>query len=204
MASRLRAKAVVFDVDGVLVEIRFPTVLPATLGITAADAKEFFDGPFLQCLVGEVHLSDALPTYLDRWGWGGTLEEFATLWFETESHINQPMLSLADRLRERGIECYLASTQEQVRARQLEKLLGVGQRFTKAFFSCDLKCKKPEQRFFEYIARDIGHSPQDILLVDDQQANVDGAVAAGWNAVRYCIGAKEVNLLASCLGARDV
>jgi putative hydrolase of the HAD superfamily len=199
MATTVRA--VVFDVDGVLVEIKFPIALPTMLGITREDAMEFYDGPFLKCLVGEADLSCVLPAYLDRWNWAGTFQEFVARWFEIESSINRPVLSLVDRLRSKGIRCYLASTQEQMRASHLKALLGVGERFEKAFFSCFLGCKKPDQRFFDAVTQDIGLLPEAILLVDDHQANVESAKAMGWNAVRYRIGADDLHALTSAIGA---
>src|SRR5271165_4695598 len=119
MASTIRA--VVFDVDGVLVEVRFPTILPDALGISSNDAKEFFSGPFLNCLLGCADLRDALPPYLTKWKWKGSFEEFADFWFEIDSLIHYPALELADRLRAQRLRCFIASTQEELRAEYLEK-----------------------------------------------------------------------------------
>ena len=180
-------RAVVFDVDGVLVEVRFPTVLRDTLRVSPNDADEFFAGPFVNCLMGTAQLRDVLPPYLTKWRWTGSFEEFTDFWFEIEFHVH-PTLALANRLRANGLRCFLASTQEHLRAAYLEKKLGVGERFEKAFFSCRLGCRKPDPIFFRAVTAEIGLRPNEILLLDDQALNVEGATAVGWHAVHFRIG----------------
>jgi putative hydrolase of the HAD superfamily len=181
-------RAVVFDVDGVLVEVRFPTVLAGALRVSPAAADEFFAGPFVNCLMGTAQLRDVLPPFLAKWRWKGSFEEFTDFWFEVESHVHYPTLDLADRLRAKGMRCFLASTQEQLRAEYLEKKLGVGERFEKAFFSCRLGCRKPDLKFYTAVTAEIGLRPSEILLLDDQLSNVEGAAAVGWHGAHFCIG----------------
>src|SRR6266511_915224 len=101
MSGASDIRAVVFDVDGVLVDVTFPRVLPDALKISSNDANEFFSGPFLDCLTGGARLSDVLPSYLAKWKWQGSFEEFTAFWFEIESHVHYPTLGLADRTRRR-------------------------------------------------------------------------------------------------------
>ena len=57
--------------------------------------------------------------------------------------------------------------------------------FRKEFLSCRMKMLKPSREIFEAAAAEIGLPPEEILFVDDSQRNVDGARAAGWQAVLY-------------------
>jgi putative hydrolase of the HAD superfamily len=199
MGAASDIRAVVFDVDNVLVEVRFPTVLTDALKISSKDASEFFAGPFLDCLVGAAQLRDVLPPYLAKWNWKGSFDEFTDFWFEVESHVHSPMLELADRLRANGLRCFLASTQEHLRAQYLEKRLGVGERFEEAFFSCRLGCQKPDRKFYAAVTAEIGLLPKEIFLLDDQSSNIEGAVAMGWQATHFCIG-DDVNALLPSFG----
>jgi putative hydrolase of the HAD superfamily len=201
MGAASDIRAVVFDVDGVLVEVRFPTVLLDALKISASDTNEFFSGPFLDCLMGRTQLREVLPPYLAKWRWKGSFEEFTDFWFETESHIHHPTLELADRLSANGLRCFLASTQEHLRAEYLEKRLGVGNRFEKAFFSCRLGCRKPDPKFYVAVATEIGLPPGQILLLDDQGPNVEAAQAMGWRAAIFRIG-DDLNALLPSFGLR--
>jgi len=180
--------AVVFDVDGVLVDVRFPRVLRQSLGISQSDAAEFFEGPFERCLIGVSDLRHELPPFLEKWKWTGSFEEFLDFWFDEESHLNEPVLDAADRLRSRGLRCFLASTQESYRAGFLEQRLAVGTRFEKAFFSCRLGCRKPNPAFFLAVTSEIGLRPAEILLLDDDNANVESAMRVGWQATQFRIG----------------
>lgn len=57
--------------------------------------------------------------------------------------------------------------------------------FRKEFISSRMKMMKPSREIFEAAAAEIGLPPEKILFVDDSQRNVDGARAAGWQAVLY-------------------
>ncbi len=188
MATRTNIRAVVFDIDGVLIDVRFPTVLPSALGISASVTNEFFAGPFTDCLLGKKDLREVIPPYLAQWGWGRTLDDFLEFWFEVESHVHNPLLALADQLHASGRRCLLASTQERYRAHYLEDLLGLGERFDGAFFSCRLGCQKPDPDFYAAVIRQIGLHPAEVFLIDDNAANVIGAKAMGWNAALFRIG----------------
>ena len=60
--------------------------------------------------------------------------------------------------------------------------------FRKEFLSCRMKLLKPSREIFDAAAAEIGFPPAEILFVDDSQKNVDGAVAAGWQAALYVQG----------------
>ena len=57
--------------------------------------------------------------------------------------------------------------------------------FRKEFLSCRMKMLKPSREIFDAAAAEIGVPPGEILFVDDSRRNVDGALAAGWQAVLY-------------------
>lgn len=60
--------------------------------------------------------------------------------------------------------------------------------FKKEFISSRMKLLKPSREIFDAAAAEIGLLPSEILFVDDSQKNVDGALAAGWQAVLYTQG----------------
>lgn len=55
--------------------------------------------------------------------------------------------------------------------------------FRRVFVSSDIGMRKPEARAFHHVAREIGVAPQNILFFDDLLENVEGARAAGLQAV---------------------
>lgn len=72
--------------------------------------------------------------------------------------------------------------------------------FRKEFISSRMKMLKPSREIFDAAAAEIGLPPAEILFVDDSQTNVDGALAAGWQAVYYQQGTDLRACLSGYLG----
>ena len=188
MSGTTDIHAVAFDVDGVLVRLRFPRELPRVLGKSAVATKPFFEGPFLKCLLGEADLRDELPPYLEAWQWAGSLDEFLAFWFTADSDLHEPCIEFIDRLRATGRPCYLASTQEKHRAAYLMMQMGLGRHVDGSFFSCHVGLRKPDPKYYRLVQTGIGVAPQEILFLDDHESNVVAARQAGWRAVRFTAG----------------
>lgn len=69
---------------------------------------------------------------------------------------------------------------QRVWSKQFENALGV---FDRVFVSCEMGARKPEREAFEMISRAISVPLERILFFDDTPANVEGASAAGLQAV---------------------
>ncbi|MBR4735871.1 MAG: HAD family phosphatase [Bacteroidales bacterium] len=70
--------------------------------------------------------------------------------------------------------------------------------FKDQFISSDLKLMKPSPEFYTYVIQRIGLPPQEILFIDDNKANVDGARAVGLDARLYNPGTDLGLLLSDC------
>ncbi|MES1949286.1 HAD family hydrolase [Salinisphaera sp. S4-8] len=55
----------------------------------------------------------------------------------------------------------------------------------RAFASQEIGFAKPDRRGFAHVADALDAEPGACLLIDDRQINVDGAKAAGWQALRF-------------------
>lgn len=71
--------------------------------------------------------------------------------------------------------------------------------FRKCFYSFEMKALKPSEKFYKAVIREIGLPSEEMLFIDDSQANVDGAVAAGLPAVYYRPGSDLCALLSEVL-----
>ncbi|HEX3840155.1 MAG TPA: HAD family phosphatase [Acidimicrobiales bacterium] len=56
--------------------------------------------------------------------------------------------------------------------------------FETHFLSFEIGSLKPDRRAFDHLAGAVGPSPDRVLFLDDNTANVDGALASGFSAVR--------------------
>lgn len=189
-------QALIFDIDGVLVRSgNFGAQIAQELQLQRASLDAFWHGPFARCSLGASDLKHELAPYLKEWGYPGSVEDCLRAWFEADATLNTELLEHVDRLRARGIPCHVASTQERHRAAYLEGPLGLARRFDRLFFSCHLGFRKPDPEFYRRVTAELGLAPAAILFLDDQQANVDAARAAGWHAELYAIGDAVLPLL---------
>lgn len=175
-----------FDADGVVIESwGFARVLNDEYGISRDNTKEFFAGPFQDCLTGQAELADSLISFLDIWCWPGTTQEFIDLWLKSDDQPNVGVTSKISELKASGAKCYLASNQESIRAAYIREQMRFGELFDQLYFSCDLGFTKPDRRFFDAIAEDISAPSSEIQFWDDSHENVDGAKVAGWDARHF-------------------
>ena len=98
---------------------------------------------------------------------------------------------------------YLLSNNNPISMRHCLKVLrdnGIDpeKTFKGQFISSDLKLMKPAPEFYRYAIEKIGLPPQEILFIDDNKANVDGARALGLDARLYNPGTDLGLLLADC------
>ena len=179
-------KAILFDVDGVVVKgPRFSDILEEKYGITRDKTEPFFSSEFQMAQIGRVNLREVLIPYLERWGWNGTVDELIKAWFESVKPDPQMLEKIAE-LRARGIKCCLASNQEKLRAAYLANEMGLEKIFDKIFISAHIGHKKPLVEFFEYIADHLeGTKKEEVLFWDDKNTNIDAARAFGFQAEEF-------------------
>lgn len=190
-------EAVVFDLDGVLVRGGvFGARLSRELRLARADLDNFWHGPFARCTLGLADLKQEVAPFLDRWGYPGSVEGFLQAWFEADSALDAELLELVGWLRRQGLACHVGSTQERYRAAYLQGPMGLDRHFDRFFFSCNLGVRKPQPEFYRRITGELTLPPAALLFIDDQDANVQAARAAGWNAESFVPGTDIRALLA--------
>jgi putative hydrolase of the HAD superfamily len=179
-------QALLFDADGVVVlPNRFAEYLAREHGLTHEHTRDFFQGVFLECLVGRADLKTAIAPFLARWGWPDTVDAFLERWFREEDAPDQRMLAVIAEMRRRGIPCYLATNQERYRLAYMREQMGFGQIFDGIFASAEIGAMKHDRAFYAAVT-EILRSPADaIMFWDDSVSNVDAARAYGWNAKHY-------------------
>jgi 2-haloacid dehalogenase len=113
------------------------------------------------------------------------IRNFRRCWLEMVPHAYDDSVELMERLIDNGHDVTLltnwaADTFVEARSRFpfLERPRGIT-------VSGELRAIKPERRIYDHHAETFGLAPSATLFIDDSPKNVDGAKAAGWQAVLF-------------------
>jgi putative hydrolase of the HAD superfamily len=191
------SRAVLFDVDGVLVHgyhanparVRaWDANMLADMGIDPDRFRQefVFDIFMKKVIVGEMSLIDALERRLPAFGFRGSPVAFAHYWLKQDSVLNEPLLDVVRQLKQSSnCRLFVATNQEHLRANWLWGHLGLSDLFEDIFYSARVGAQKPERRFFDFVEHWIGPQAEQPLFFDDSPKVVDGARKHGWEAVLF-------------------
>lgn len=198
-------KAIAWDFDGVLnrniVDGRFVWAdrLEEDLGISLDDFQTgIFDNTFAQVISGKADLKDHVQNWLDLSGHDLTATDVIDYWFDKDDLKDPYTCGLVDEIQSLGVEQIIATNNEDRRASYIEDTTGFLCLVSRVFSSGRIGHAKPETAFFEHVSETLGLPPSDILLIDDNAANVRAAEALGWQGFHFT--GKSRFELASFLG----
>ncbi|WP_299936879.1 HAD family phosphatase [uncultured Nitratireductor sp.] len=113
------------------------------------------------------------------------IRAFRRHWHEMVPHAYDDSVALLEKLVDAGHDVtmltnFAADTYAEARRRYpfLEKPRGVT-------VSGEIGIIKPDRAIYDTHAGDFGLEPQATLFIDDSEKNVEGAKAAGWQAVHF-------------------
>ena len=186
-----KIKAFVFDADGVLIksDFFFSQRFSEKYKIPYEKIMPFFEKEFRDCVVWKSDLKTVILPYLKDWNWTWTLDEILQFWFENENKIEQKIIDIIKRLRNKWYKCYLATNQEKYRAEYMQNVMKIFDIFDDVFISCNIWYKKPHLEFYqtvyESILKNLDIRKDEILYIDDTKDNIDKAEYFGWKVYRY-------------------
>jgi len=104
--------------------------------------------------------------------------------FKEEIRLNHEVLSLAKKIKKRGLKIGVLSNLEKSTNSVLNEL-GIMDDFEFQFLSHKIGFAKPNKRIFEYVIRKIPFKKNEIIFIDDKPSNVKVATTLGINAIQY-------------------
>lgn len=186
------AKALMVDVDGVLVDGRpedgrhWQASLEEDLGFTSDALHEHFFAPCWENIVlGRAGLMEHLATALQKIAPHVRPAQLVSYWFQMDSRLAAPLLAELSLVRAAGVRVYLATNQEHLRAAWLMEKLGLAEHVDGIFYSARLGAKKPDMEFFARVQAAVGLCGEELLLIDDSRPNIEAARKAGWQALHW-------------------
>ena len=191
MSKFPQLKVLLVDVDGVLVvpPRLFSHIYAEENSMGAAQIEPFFHGVFREATIGKADLKELIAENRDVWNWSGDPAALLERWFEAENHIDQTLLAILVKLRQIGILVYLATDQEKYRADYLRRVMFPDD-FDGMFVSCELGITKASPKYFEVVLAKLQQQypdlmAEDVMFIDDREANIESARIAGLRAEVY-------------------
>ena len=101
------------------------------------------------------------------------------------SRINVEMTAWAEQLHGAGLTTALLSNMQHDMAAHARRNFAWLNHFDHQILSCELRLIKPDAAIFRHSIERLGVRPQQILFVDDREANVEAGRAVGLHAIRF-------------------
>jgi putative hydrolase of the HAD superfamily len=186
----MRRKAIMVDVDGVL--ITHPDAggwsanLENDLGIPLASLQDgFFRRHWADVVHGRAALRDCLALALAEIAPSVSPAALIEYWFDNDAHIDERLLEELQHLRKAGFELHLATVQEHERAAYLWNHLALKDSFDGMHYAAALGHSKPDHAFYRAVEAAVQIPPAALFFIDDKIENVMAARECGWTAALW-------------------
>ncbi len=196
-------RAIVFDLDGVLIDSEIANVRAAALGFAAAGVT--LEPADHGRIVGR-HPVDYLPELARRYGVALVdLRRIAAVQSEAYARLAQEPHALPGALETvrafaaRGKLVGLATSSERENVRAVLASLGIADAFRAVLTRDDVKRSKPDPEIYRLAASRLGVSPGDALAIEDSPHGVASAKGAGL----HCVAVRSPHVDPARLGAAD-
>ncbi|WP_417599344.1 HAD family hydrolase [Pararhodobacter oceanensis] len=184
-------RAIAWDFNGVLniAGDSWRAALRAELGI---DPEAFEQAVFKRnrraLQIGEDDILDRLEAFVAESGFEGNAEDILEVLLEQDNAPDRELLLMIAQLDRAGVAQVMATNCDARRARFLAVEGGWAERFDAIFASGELGVAKPDAGFFQRIEEAMNLAPEELLLIDDRERNIDAADTRGWQVWHYQSG----------------
>jgi putative hydrolase of the HAD superfamily len=183
-------KAILFDADGVIINSEmFSLQYQKEFDVSNNEMLPFFNNEFQECIKGKLDLKEIIKPWLEKWKWDKSVDEFLLFWFKSEHKIDNRIIELIRKLKEKNIKCYLATNQEKYRTEYMRNDMKFKEYFDDIFSSAEIGHKKPDKEFFDFILNQLKNkyniNSDKILFVDDSRENIEAAEHLGIETLLY-------------------
>jgi glucose-1-phosphatase len=182
-----RIDAVIFDLGGVIADFRPDERLARFTHVTGftpdeVKARLFNSGFDAACDRGEYSLEEAYSAGIGLLEHRITQEEYSDCWCSAFS-LNEPVLDVVEQVScPRGLLTNNGPILLDALRSRFPRLLDT---FDPVVFSCQTGATKPDLRPYQYAARELDTMTECLLFIDDSSRNVEGAIQAGMQALRF-------------------
>lgn len=194
LTSQMRKiKNIIFDLGGILINIDFHIAAESFKKLGVADFQGFFRQDHVSTLFSDLETGKISPTtfyeqFISEMGINISYDELVSAWNSLLLDFPVERIQWLKELRNK-YNLYLFSNTNQIHydafTKSFKELTGedFNSYFIKAYYSHEIKLRKPFTEGFELILREQGLEPSETLFIDDTLANVETARSLGMEAI---------------------
>jgi glucose-1-phosphatase len=176
-------KFVYFDFGGVLVQFnRFYDELSRLSGKDIEDVKMIYVKHDYPACRGDITPQEFFARLTDDLGVETNLEKLEEFFFDSFEPIAvaHELISVLQPKYALGLATNIWKNEFPKLARHLPRI-----QFDVIIKSSDIGEAKPDKAFFEYAQKQISCEPHEVLFIDDNRENINGAKAFGWQGIVF-------------------
>lgn len=184
-------KAALFDADGVVIVPQkvFSGQYAEKYGLDPESFEAFFREEFSDAITGKADLKDLIRKHNDIWHWERDPQELLDMWFAAENATDKALLEIIAQQRAKGMPVYMATNQEQYRAKYIREVLFPNV-FSGLFISSEIGYTKRDPEYWVAVLGKLAIDvpdirPDQVVFFDDSRDSIDGAKQAGIRAYLY-------------------
>ena len=183
-----KIKAIIFDLGGVILNIRYQNTIDAFLKLGVENASNFYskeiqDNLFNQLEIGNITPNKFLAT-LQKKTKNAEITQVLDAWNAMLLELPKNRLTLIKILKKK-YSIYLLSNTNSLHINAFKKKIGEVQwkKFTKLFdkiyFSHEIGMRKPDVAIFQYILQEQNLNPKKVFFIDDSIQHIKSANKLG-------------------------
>jgi 2-haloacid dehalogenase len=112
-------------------------------------------------------------------------DAFRDRWPETIGEVITEAVEVVDRLKSEGVALFVLSNSSAETLGRCERVADVLARFDGVMVSGEVGILKPDPRIYALAVERFNLDPPNTMFVDDSAANVEAAIACGWQAIHF-------------------
>ena len=180
--------AVVFDLGNVLLPFNWDLAADRFCAVVNQTRREFDDYivtmPFVHQLeIGKIEKGAFYRRMCADFGFAGSYSEFAEIWSDIFT-VDEGMFGLAAVLKGR-LPRYILSNTNPIHMDFVFERFPAVKDFDGHVLSHEVGCLKPDPLIYKLARERLGVPAEQVVFIDDIRANVEGAWAAGWQAIQH-------------------
>ena len=187
-------KAIIFDFGGVILNIDYNKTYKAFTNLGVKNFDEMYSqknaNPLFHDLEeGKINEEEFYNAFKRSTQLPLTDQQIKTAWNAMLMHYRKEALQTLSAIRHK-YKLYLLSNTNIIHYKEFNKIFedqigsgSINDYFDKAYYSHEIKNRKPDKEAYEYVLKDNNLSASETLFIDDSIQNIDAAKALGLQTI---------------------